>query len=36
MNSSVFRYPWEKKVWIAVAIIEVYLIAQLIGELIGT
>jgi hypothetical protein len=30
-----FRYPWEKKVWLAVGAIEVYLVAGLIGELIG-
>lgn len=35
MSTSVFRYPWEKKVWLAVAVIEVYLFVGLGVELLG-
>lgn len=33
METSMFREPWEKKVWIFVGVMEIYLVGSL---LIGT
>ncbi len=29
IKSSMIRFPWEKKVWAVVAILEVYLVIEL-------